>query len=158
MDNKYLKKKKYLKKRRFKEKNHFSNFLTNYFSFFLIKLLILLILLLFLGLFEFSFNSEIKIIESNYYTIFNKMKNKITDSYLLKFIKEISIIKHIFTDKTKIAKKRKNVIYITMSINNNTNYIYIASVSIFSLSFNCNKEKHLLFIIYYALLILTNLL
>ena len=154
MNNKHLKKKKYFKKH-FKEKNHFLIFLINHFSFFLIKLLILLTLFLFLGIFEFSFigiiqnKPEIKIIESDEYKIFNKIKNKLKDSFFSTFMKEISIIKHVFTVKTKISKKSKNVIYITMSINNNKNYLYIVYVSIFSLLFNCNKEKS--FFIYHML-------
>ena len=142
MENKYLKKRKHIKKV-IKRKIIF--------SLFLIKLLILLMLFLF----EFLFigiilnNSEIKIIESNEYRIFTKMKNKITDSFLLEFMKEITIIKHIFHDKTKIFKRGKNIIYITMSINNNKNYLYIVYVSILSLLLNCNKKKS--FIIYHML-------
>ena len=87
--------------------------------------------------------------ESGEYGSFNKMKNKYNDPFILTYMKEINIIKHIFTDKTEIFKKGKQIINITMSINNNQNYIYIVYVSIFSLLFNCNKKKS--FIIYHIL-------
>ena len=77
------------------------------------------------------------------------MKNKLTDPFLKPFMREINIIKHIFTDKTKIFKKGKHIIYITLSINNDENYKYIAFVSMLSLLLNCNKTKS--FIIYHIL-------
>ena len=77
------------------------------------------------------------------------MKSKLTDPFLIAFMKKIRIIRHIFTDKTELFKKKKNIIYITMSINNNKNYLYIVYVSILSLLLNCNKTKT--FIIYHIL-------
>ena len=144
----HIKKKKYFKIRYKKEKK-------NYFSFFLIKIFISLILFIILGLFEFlnlspDFNnSEIKIIESKEYENFNKIKNKLTDPLFKTLIKEISIIKHIYTDKTNFFKKGKNIIYITIGVNNNENYKYIINVSMLSLLFNCNKKKS--FIVYHIL-------
>ena len=144
----HIKKKKYFKIRHKKEKK-------NYFSFFVIKIFISLILFIILGLFEFlntssDFNnSDIKIIESKEYENFNKIKNKITDPLFKTLIKEISIIKHIYTDKTNFFKKGKNIIYITIGINNNKDYKYIMYVSMLSLLFNCNKKKS--FIVYHIL-------
>ena len=51
--------------------------------------------------------NAIKIKASHRYRIFNKMKNKLTDPFLIAFMKEISIIRHIFTDRTEIFKKKK---------------------------------------------------
>ena len=144
----HIKKKKYFKIR-YKKKEK------KYFSFVLIKIFISLILFIILGLLEFLnfspdfINSEIKIIESEEYENFNKMKNELTDSLFITLIKEINIIKHIYTDKTNFFKKRKNIIYITIGINNIKDYKYIMYVSMFSLLFNCNKKKS--FIIYHIL-------
>ena len=144
----YIKKKKYFKLRYKKKKS-------NFFSFFIIKIFFSLILFLIYGLFEFlnivpNFNNnEIKIIKNNEYEIFNKMKSKLADPLFKTLIKEISIIKHIYSDKTKFFKREKNIINIEIGINNNEDFKYIMYVSMFSLLFNCNKKNT--FIIYHIL-------
>jgi lipopolysaccharide biosynthesis glycosyltransferase len=85
----------------------------------------------------------------NKYINFNNIKQKIVNQSLVTILKEIKIIKHIFSDKVNENKRFKNIIHITVSINNMKNYKYILYVSMFSLLSNCNKDKT--FIIYHIL-------
>ena len=90
-----------------------------------------------------------KIIESSEYENLNLIKNKSTDHDSMKLLGEINIIKHLFSEKIKNYKRRRNIIHITVSLNNNENYKYILMVSMFSVLSNCNKNKS--FIIYHVL-------
>ena len=146
MQYKNIIKEKYYKKFYEKEKLFFIFFLKIFilFSIFLSKKLFKL-----LNIESNTNKNAITIKSSSKYKIFNKMKSKLTDPFLIAFMKEISIIRHIFTDKTEIFKKKKNKIYITLSINNDENYKYIVFVSMLSLLLNCNKTKT--FIIYHIL-------
>lgn len=58
-------------------------------------------------------------------------------------------MKHIYTKRIKAYKKRKNIIHITESLDNNHDYKLVTLVSIFSVLLNCNKEKT--FIIFHIL-------
>jgi len=151
MNKKYHRRKKHLKKIHKKKKR--LSFNEKYFK--RIKISILLIIFIIIGFFELynihldSLNNEIKIIESKEYKSFNKMKNKITNPIHKGIMMEISLIKYISTDKTKRNKRRKNIIHITVSLNNNEDYKYILYVSMFSLLYNCNKRKT--FVIYHLL-------
>ena len=58
-------------------------------------------------------------------------------------------MKHIFAKDIKKYKNYKNIIHITISINNNSRYKYFLLVSMYSLLSNCNKEKT--FVIYHIL-------
>lgn len=89
------------------------------------------------------------IIETNEYKNFEALKEKTTSPSLVKELKEINIIKHIFEHNIEHYKKKKNIIHITVSLNNDKNYKYIILVSMFSLLSNCNKNKS--FIIYHIL-------
>ena len=144
------------RKKRFKNSTHKKgkNKSYNQKIYIFIKTFILLIILLYIGIYEYnilisnSFN-EISIIESKEYKNFNKMINKITDPFHKTIMKDVNIIKHIFTDKTKVNKIGKNIIYITVSLNNNEDYKYILYVSMNSLLLSCNKRKT--FVIYHIL-------
>ena len=89
------------------------------------------------------------LVELNDYKSFNETKQKWTDPFINKILKEISIKKHIFINNIKYYKKNKNIIHITSSLNNNPNYKYILLVSMNSLLMNCDKEKT--FVIYHIL-------
>ena len=138
-----------------KNKNDFGRFskLNKNISFFLlehsktIKLLILLFLF-FDELKSYSLDNE-KILESNEYNSFNELKRKTNEKFSRNILKEISIIKNLFSSKIESYKSLKNIIHITSSINNDQNYKYILLVSMHSLLTNCNKNKN--FIIYHIL-------
>ena len=90
------------------------------------------------------------IIESNEYDSFNEIKNKLNkDPYYSKIINEIKIIKHIFPENIEFHKEGKNIIHITVGINNDPNYKYILLVSMKSLLINCDTKKS--FVIYHIL-------
>ena len=169
MDKNLIKRKKYFKKHHKKikiissksnyaktySKRDHSRDLYKYFFKNIIKIIILLIICVCIGVFEFdniksnSSYNEIKIIESKEYKNFDKMKNKITDPFFFGIMKEISLIKYIYTDKTKKHKKGKNIIHITVSLDNEEDYKYVLYVSMYSLLYNCNKRKT--FVIYHLL-------
>ena len=90
-----------------------------------------------------------EILESSEYKDFNEIRNNITDNTLLNTLKEITIIKHLFVKNILLFKKFKNIIHITVSLNNDKNYKYILLVSMYSLLSNCDKRKS--FIIYHIL-------
>ena len=69
-------------------------------------------------------NNDI-ILESNDYQNFNKIKKQSKDFSSIKSLQEINIIKHIFVKKIESYKKLKNMIHVTLSVNNNKNYRYI---------------------------------
>ena len=89
------------------------------------------------------------LIETNEYDKFTKMKNRLYDPSLMKILKNINIIQHIFSNKIDKYKMNKNIIHITVSINNKINYNYVLYVSMYSLLSNCNKDKT--FVIYHIL-------
>ena len=83
-------------------------------------------------------------------THLTKLKNKLNkDPYYSKIINEIKIIKHIFPENIEFHKEGKNIIHITVGINNDPNYKYILLVSMKSLLINCDKKKS--FVIYHIL-------
>ena len=98
---------------------------------------------------NFEEEEEEIIMESDKYQNFDKLKNQTTDPVFSKVFEQINIIQHLFSNKIESYKKHKNIIQITLSINNNIDYKYILLVSMYSLLTNCNKEKS--FIIYHIL-------
>ena len=116
--------------------------------FIIISFLLFIIANFYLNYFNPNTSSN-EIIESKEYKDFNEMRNNITDNILLNTLKEITIIKHLFVKNILSFKKSKNVIHITVSLNNNENYKYILLVSMYSLLSNCDKRKS--FIIYHIL-------
>ena len=58
-------------------------------------------------------------------------------------------MKHIYAKRIKAYKKRKNIIHITESLDNNHDYKYVTLVSLFSILLNCNKKKT--FVIFHIL-------
>ena len=138
---------KLLSKRLWKKQRKFKNipYIQKRSSIIVIILIILIIIdfIIYLNIFHSNSNllhDEI-IMESNKYEIFDKIKDKVTEPIFLKIFEEIKIIKRLFSNNIEIYKKNKNIIQITMSINNDINYKYILLVSMFSLLSNCNKEK-----------------
>ena len=97
---------------------------------------------------SYALNNE-KILELNEYNSFNELKRKTNEYFSRNILKEISIIKNLFSSKIESYKNQKNLIHITSSINNDENYKYILLVSMYSLLTNCNKNKN--FIIYHIL-------
>ena len=93
-------------------------------------------------------NKEI-ILESNDYQNFNKIKKQSKDLASIKSLQEINIIRHIFVKKIESYKKLKNMIHVTLSLNNDKNYRYIILVTMYSILYNCNKGKS--FIIFHIL-------
>ena len=89
------------------------------------------------------------IMESDKYQIFDKLKNQTTEPVYSKVFEQINIIQHLFSNKIESYKKHKNIIQITLSINNDIDYKYILLVSMYSLLSNCNKRKT--FVIYHLL-------
>ena len=104
---------------------------------------------------DLSYNKELnkekdELIEEKKYESFDAIKNNsIKEPNVDKLLKEINIINHLFIKNIKEYKKGKNIIQITVSLNNNENYKYILYVSIYSLLSNCNKKKT--FVIYHIL-------
>jgi lipopolysaccharide biosynthesis glycosyltransferase len=96
----------------------------------------------------FCLNFE-KIIEADKYENFDEIKKNTSDPFLLNILKEIHIIKHFYPKKMEIHKKRKLIMHITLSVNNDINYKYIILVSMYSLLINCKKSKT--FIIFHIL-------
>ena len=78
------------------------------------------------------------LIESNNYQIFEEIKQNSKEIRTSQILKEINIIKHLSVLNTEKYKKRKNIIHITVSVNNNIDYKYILLVSIYSL-FSINE-------------------
>ena len=113
------------------------------------KIIIIFISFFYINPNESALFRKESIIESNTYQSFNEIKQNSTDVNTSQILKEINIIKHISTPNTEIYKKRKNIIHITVSVNNNNDYKYILLVSMYSLLLNCNKRKT--FIIYHLL-------
>ena len=146
---KLLSKKLWKKQRKFKNISYIQK--RSFIIFIILIILIIIGFIIYLNIFHSNSNllhDEI-IMESNKYEIFDKIKDKVTEPTFLKIFEEIKIIKHLFSNKIEIYKKNKNIIQITLSINNDINYKYILLVSMFSLLSNCNKEKS--FIIYHIL-------
>ena len=81
------------------------------------------------------------ILESNEYNVFDQIKNNETDKYNIKLLKEISIIKHIYSNEIENYKKDKNIIQILFCVNNDENYAYVSLVSMFSLLYNNDKNN-----------------
>lgn len=52
-------------------------------------------------------------------------------------------MKHLHAKRIKSYKKRKNIIHITESLDNNHEYKLVTLVSLFSILLNCNKKKTL---------------
>ena len=113
------------------------------------KIIIIFISFFYINPNESSLFRKESIIESNTYQSFDEIKQNSTYVNTSQILKEINIIKHISTPNTEIYKKRKNIIHITVSVNNNNDYKYILLVSMYSLLLNCNKRKT--FIIYHLL-------
>jgi len=88
------------------------------------------------------------IIESKDYKKFNKLIRKSTSPFVIKMLKEIKIIRHIFVKNIESYKKKKNIIHISVSLNKNKNYKYVLLVSMYSLLLNCNNST---FVIYHIL-------
>lgn len=70
----------------------------------------------------------------------------IKDSILKHYLKQISIIKHVYNKNNKFIKKEKNNIHICVSLNDR--YIYPLLVSIESVLINCDKKNT--YITYYV--------
>ena len=64
-------------------------------------------------------------------------------------MQEISLVKHLHAKRIKSYKKRKNIIHITESLDNNHEYKLVTLVSLFSILLNCNKKKT--FVIFHIL-------
>ena len=58
-------------------------------------------------------------------------------------------MKHLHAKRIKSYKKRKNIIHITESLDNNHEYKLVTLVSLFSILLNCNKKKT--FVIFHIL-------
>ena len=110
-------------------------------------LLIYIEFILFLNDIHYLFQKE-KIIETNQYKNFNRIKNN-PNSIFKEILNEITIIKHIYSNKIDIYLRNKNIMHLTVSLNNKENYKYILYVSMYSLLNSCNKNKT--FIIYHIL-------
>ena len=141
--------KKRIKSKKKKENNlHFIPF--NYSK--NIKFILLFFILLIIGYFHLcymkfhSLSYELRV--SKNYKSFNQIKSKQTDPFFCKILREIRIIKHLFSNRINSYKKRKNIIHITVGLNNNENYKYILLVSMYSLLSNCNTKT---FVIYHIL-------
>ena len=101
-----------------------------------------------INFFEEKININKRIIESKYYKSFYKMKRRfIKDSILKHYIKQISIIKHVYNKNNKFIKMKKNNIHICVSLNDR--YVYPLFVSIESVLINCDKQNT--YITYYIL-------
>jgi hypothetical protein len=93
----------------------------------------------------YNYNNYIEIIKeeitiANKYDNFENIKNKyILDSVLNPYLKNISIISHVYNKDHKQLKINKNNVHICAAITNA--YIYPILVSMESALINCNKEK-----------------
>ena len=133
-----------------KKKNNIIN--SEYSNF--IKKKLILSFYLFLGLvnlyeLNFDYMREEKIVESKEYKKFNENKEETNNSVILNIINRISIIKHIYKEDIEKEKNGKNIIHITVSINNKKNFKYILLVQMQSLLMACNKNTT--FVIYHVL-------
>ena len=113
------------------------------------KIIIIFILYFYINPNESSLIQKEALLESNNYQIFTEIKQNSTDIKTSQILNKINIIKHLSVLSTEKYKKNKNIIHITVSVNNNINYKYILLVSMYSLLINCNKRKS--FIIYHLL-------
>ena len=142
--------KKKIKKIKRRETNNFFIFKSNN----IVKIVIILILIsiifnaniIYVSLYSKNEIHNETIIESNEYKSFNEIKNKLTDPTLVKILKDIHIIKHLYSNEINYHKKNKNIIHVTYGINNDKNYKYIVLVSMYSLLSNCNKNKSFIII------------
>ena len=147
-----IREKRKASKKYYKRKQNFPFFLTKFFK---ISIIIILIIICFNIAFVFIYHknslviSEEFIKESKNYKNFDEIKNKVTDIFTDKILKNISIIKHIFSKNIESDKRNKKLIHITSSIDNVKNYNYILYVSMHSLLTNCNKNET--FIVYHIL-------
>ena len=80
---------------------------------------------------------------------FKKLKDRYKLTPYFKILQEINIKSRLYNQKIEIYKRKKKIIHITVSINNNKNYKYIILVSMYSLLLNCYKDKT--FVIYHIL-------
>ena len=113
------------------------------------KILIIFISYFYINPNELSLIHKEILLEQNNYQIFTEIKQNSKDIKRRQILKEVNIIKHLSVLNTEKYKSRKNIIHITVSVNNNIDYKYILLVSMYSLLINWNKRKS--FIIYHLL-------
>lgn len=119
-----------------------------------IKIILILSFFLFLELFNLYilnlyYIRDEKIVESKECKNFNEIKEETNNSVILKILNRISIIEHIYKEDIEKEKSGKNIIHITVSINNKKNYKYILLVQMQSLLMACNKNTT--FVVYHIL-------
>ena len=103
-------------------------------------IVIIIILDLNFKIYEDIININKTIIESNFYKSFYEMKRRfIKDSFLKYYLRQISIIKHVYNKNNQFIKKKKHNIHICASLNDR--YIYPLLVSIESVLINCDKQN-----------------
>ena len=113
----------------------------------ILKLIIFFVIFIMI-IIDLNINLSKIIIESTYYKSFYKMKRRfIKDSILKHYIKQISILKHVYNKNNKLIKKKKNNIHICASLNDR--YVFPLLVSIESVLINCDKKNT--YITYYIL-------
>ena len=152
---KKIKRKNYKKREnlrwKLKKKKRFSFFLSQLYI--IPKFFILMLIIFYTGFIHIYYMRSIslnnEIIETKEYKNFDDIKKNITDPSIESILQKINIIKHIFAKDIRKYKNSKNIIHITVSINNDENYKYFLFVSIYSVLSNCNKRKT--FVIYHIL-------
>ena len=108
--------------------------------FFVIVIVIIIIVDLNFNIYEDIININKAIFESNFYKSFYEMKRRfIKDSFLKRYLRQISIIKHVYNKNNQFIKKKKHNIHICASLNDR--YIYPLLVSIESVLINCDKQN-----------------
>jgi len=89
------------------------------------------------------------IIESNIYKSFNDIKERSTNTKAEEILNEINIFKHLYVKNIEKYKRGKDIIHLTVSLNNNNNFKYVLLVSMLSVLLNCNEKKT--FVVYHIL-------